>query len=171
MNNQPPPNEIADFVVMFITLTLLAVGLISVAWGKVDSWRARRGFLSSYESDDTEESNNPIAENSAFLSVKGNGETTGNGVAIGETERNDPFQFPDLFTGLARLVLDKKIGETEAIKLAIKAAPGKSDRYQEARRRLHAAMEREQPGGAQFMQDDGSRAPATYPVSGRRAAS
>lgn len=77
--------------------------------------------------------------------VKRNGETSGNGVAIDETVGNDPFQFPDVFTGLARLVLDKKIGETDAIAIAIQAKPGKGDKYQEARRRLHAAMEREQP--------------------------
>lgn len=77
--------------------------------------------------------------------MKRNGETAGNGVAIGETAGNDPFLFPDVFTGLARLVLDKKIGETDAIKIAIQATPGKSEKYQEARRRLHLAMEQEQP--------------------------
>jgi len=84
------------------------------------------------------------------LPVKRNGKTTGNGVTIGETTGNDPFPFPDLFTGLARLVLDRKIGETDAIKIAIKVAPGKGDKYQEARRRLHLAMEREQPPEVQY---------------------
>lgn len=90
------------------------------------------------------------AQTLPYSPVKRNGETAGNGVAISETEGNDPFPFPDLFTGLARLVLDKKIGETDAIKIAIKVAPGKGDKYQEARRRLHAAMEREQPPAAQY---------------------
>lgn len=114
----------------------------------------------------------PLPENAPdprYSPVKGNGETTGNGVAIGETSGNDPFPFPDLFTGLARLVLDKKIGETDAITIAIKVKPGKGDKYQEARRRLHAAMERESPSADPlFRQDDGTTAPAAHPVSGQR---
>ncbi len=82
--------------------------------------------------------------------VKRNGEMAGNGVAIGEMAGNDPFLFPDLFTGLARLVLAKEVGETDAIKIAAQATPGKGERYQEARRRLHAAMEREQPPAVQY---------------------
>jgi hypothetical protein len=67
------------------------------------------------------------------------------------TEGNDPFQFPDLFTGLARLVVAEKLGETDALKIAVKAAAGKSPRYVEARTRLHAALERERPpSGPQF---------------------
>ena len=76
---------------------------------------------------------------------KRNGETGESGVAMGKSEGNDPFQFPDLFTGLARLVLANEIGETDALKLAVKASPGKSPRYAEARDRLHAAMARERP--------------------------
>jgi hypothetical protein len=101
-----------------------------------------------------------------FLPVKGNGETAGNGVAIDGMEGNDPFPFPDLFTGLARIVLDKKLGETDAIKIAIKVTPGRGIMYLEARRRLHAAMERESPSNEpRFRQSDGSTAPASYPVT------
>jgi hypothetical protein len=102
--------------------------------------------------------------------VKRNDEASGNGVAMGKSPGSDPLSFPDLFTGLARIVLDKKLGETDAIRIAIRATPGKGDRYQEARRRLHAAMERESPSDEPlFRQDDGGTAPASHPVTRRPA--
>ncbi len=120
---------------------------------RYERWRAAltaRYVMSRSAADAAADRATENATDRGNRAVKGNGETPGNGVAIGETTGNDPFPFPDVFTGLARLVLEKKIGETEAIKIAVQATPGKSERYQEARRRLHAAMEQEQPPTAQY---------------------
>lgn len=156
-----------DYLAVIVTVAALSIGLISMAWGKIAEWREHRQPRRASRAAPRRRSlrlrvmsrsgalaaGNGGSENAPIRRVspvKRNGETAGNGVAIGETAGNDPFPFPDLFTGLARLVLDRKIGETDAIKIAIQVAPGKGDKYQEARRRLHAAMERESPPAVQY---------------------
>lgn len=120
---------------------------------RYERWRAAfnaRYVMSRIATHTDAESMPENAPDRPLSPAKRNGETSGNSVATSETPGNDPFPFPDVFTGLARLVLEKKIGETEAIKIAVQATPGKSERYQEARRRLHAAMEQEQPPAVQY---------------------
>lgn len=159
-----------DTVLMILAIGALALGLGSVALGfLVHQWDRLRVHMSSAVTDRGGDLSPENASDPRSSLVKGNGETAGNSVAIGEMTTNDPFPFPDLFTGLARLVLDKKIGETDAIRIAIKVTPGRGDKYQEARRRLHVAMERECPSDDPlFRQPDGSTVPATRPITGSR---
>lgn len=150
---------------VFFFLTHRGADGAPTRWRRFCSWFADRYFTSSRQTE-TSPNNRPAdgAETGA-LREKRNDETPGNGIAIGKSEGNDPFQFPSLFTGLARLVLAEKLGETDAIKLAVKASPGKSPRYVEARARLHAAIEHERPqqGGPRFVVYDDKGQPQVGP--------
>lgn len=136
---------------IFFFLTHRGADGAPMRWQRWWSWFAARYVTSSTATRGAAENDRAVGAAVALLPGKRNGETGENGVATGKTEGNDPFQFPDLFTGLARLVLAEKLGETDALKIAVKASPGKSPRYSVARARLHAAMERERlPTGPQF---------------------
>lgn len=109
-------------------------------WALVDRFFIVRWNMSSQSPDDGDDPATEDGEKTPEALVKRNGETGENAIATVKNEGNDPFHFPDLFTGLARLVQAKKVGETEVLKLVCEVNPGKSDRYIAARDQLHAAL-------------------------------
>lgn len=119
--------------------------------------------MSSADAYDDALNSDAVAPITAISPEKRNGETAETGVATGKNEGNDPFHFPDLFTGLARLVLAQKVSETDAIKLAVKSSPGKSPRYIEARDRLHAAIAVERKD-TQYRPLDADKRPVAPPA-------
>ena len=69
---------------------------------------------------------------------------------------------------LAALVKDGLVGETKGLQSVFKVRPSSTNpRYLAARDALKAELAKLEPG-AQFVQQDGTIGPASYPISGRR---
>lgn len=135
-------------LLVFFYLTHRGAEGAPMRYQRLWAWVSERYLMTSAADEDAADDEGADGAAAAVLDEKRNTETGETGVATGKIAGNDPFQFPDLFTGLARLVLAEKLGETEALKLAVKATPGKGARYGEARRRLHVALAREQAGAS-----------------------
>jgi hypothetical protein len=87
------------------------------------------------------------AEKIQYISTEErNGETGEKSIAEPKTTGYDPFQFPDGFLVLARLIEAGKIDQTEGMKIGLKVSPGGSAKYKEARSRLLRAIEETKEG-------------------------
>lgn len=141
--------------------------LRAMGWRFIDHFFVVRWggeILSSPAAPATAESATEDAGKGEVSPVKRNGETAGNAIATGKTEGNDPFQFPDLFTGLAKLIHAQELTETKALKLACGVSPGKSARYLAARDQLHAALAQLAPGPTFNQLDEAHRTAGVVPT-------
>lgn len=159
MLDQTQAAQAGEFVMLFVTCCILAIGLVATLWGKYQDWRY--GDMSSPDVDDTAESAVAAApqQPANAATIDCNAELFSNPLLLQTTAAN-----------LAKMVRAGKIGETEGIKLLFGVRPSSTNpRYLAARDALKAELAKLE-SGARYAQPDGTLGPATYPVSGRKVA-
>lgn len=146
----PPANQVADFVVLFLMCSLLTIGLVSMAYGRIVAWlEARAGVNDNGDYDDEGArvlSSATAGARSLAPSLPLDFETETRGVSPQEIQVNRPetpdfgFIDPARLEMLARLVSAGALGKTAAIQIGLQLPSGA--KYQAGKAALDAELER-----------------------------
>lgn len=158
------------------------VMLGSILFGLFAGWRIVRRWIRAAH-DRAQSVNASASEGDVVMSrsrpvrdpkhaIVSNGATTATyqtqSVATAQNDRNE-LLLRNKAEALAAMVKAGIVGETKGIKIVYGCGPSSdpASLYQRARMMLKEELQRLDPG-PQFRQEDGTQAPATYPISGRQ---
>jgi hypothetical protein len=176
--------QVANIVVIVIIVGLLAIGLLSMLVGRlVAAWDWMRGqMLDSLERAREEKARKDMSSRREYWAVDHAVDTP---VVDNDNKAGQPIATPD--NAINSMLSDNKAFDERVALLAQLYQAGivtnlaraiekgfncsRSSKDDSTYQRVRKALDKHLQKGPQFVQDDGTIGPATYPVSGRRAAS